>query len=357
MNWKQTNEYGLGRDVLPAHIARPLVAVSDRLGARPFMEYSQSYCVYNWKRRDPSAEITVDNLDLIRTQFGGPSERGFVAVHVAMVNESRHMVTHARKILDAVEKDDRQQFNQSLLAMRQAYDRAHDIFLTMWQESKPEDYNEFRTFIMGTKSQPMFPKGVRYLGVGDDSLERHYRGESGANDNMIPLSDNLLQLFESFPENPLTECLRDFRSYRPQHHRDYLEAVQMEAQRVGVRAYAEADTESLLCYAGLLDTNRAIRQTHWDMVKGYILNFSKHPRATGGTPIVSYLPNQLGQVLKVMDECLDKVQDLKASGKALSLDGDLLFKQLLDSSYKQTDRLRKEIDLLGKKFGRQAVES
>ena len=61
---------------------------------------------------------------------------------------------------------------------------------TMWKESLPEDYDNFRTFIMGTKNQPMFPKGVIYEGVSDEPY--FLRGESGANDNIIPTLDNLL---------------------------------------------------------------------------------------------------------------------------------------------------------------------
>ena len=37
----------------------------------------------------------------------------------------------------------------------------------------------------------------------------------GANDNIIPLSDNLFEIVKEFPKNPLTEQLRAFRQYRP----------------------------------------------------------------------------------------------------------------------------------------------
>jgi indoleamine 2,3-dioxygenase len=39
---------------------------------------------------------------------------------------------------------------------------------TMWDHSQPVDYNSFRTFIMGTKNQPMFPNGVIYEGVSSE---------------------------------------------------------------------------------------------------------------------------------------------------------------------------------------------
>jgi indoleamine 2,3-dioxygenase len=54
----------------------------------------------------------------------------------------------------------------------------------MWNKSKPGSYTSFRTFIFGIQNQSMFPKGVVYEGVRDDPME--FRGESGANDSMVP---------------------------------------------------------------------------------------------------------------------------------------------------------------------------
>lgn len=53
----------------------------------------------------------------------------------------------------------------------------------MWANSKPGDYIDFRTFIMGITSQSMFPNGVIYEGVSETPLS--FRGESGANDSMV----------------------------------------------------------------------------------------------------------------------------------------------------------------------------
>lgn len=66
----------------------------------------------------------------------------------------------------------------------------------MWGRSQSGQYKEFRTFIMGTKNQPMFPEGVIYEGVSDKPT--FYRGESGANDSIVPTCDNLLQLTSVF---------------------------------------------------------------------------------------------------------------------------------------------------------------
>lgn len=167
-----------------------------------------------------------------------------------------------------------------------------------------------RTFIMGTRAQPMFPNGVIYEGVSDEPFQM--RGESGANDSMVPLGDNLLELTGNMPVNPLTEVLRDFRTYRPRNHQQFLTYVQQRASAVGIREFAMGDSTSAALYLANLDQIRAFRHRHvgfelcspltpqWNFTKHYILKRTKHPVATGGSPIVTWLPNQLDAVLQQM---------------------------------------------------------
>lgn len=118
----------------------------------------------------------------------------------------------------------------------------------MWDKSKPREYTSFRTFIFGITGQSMFPNGVVYEGVSPEPVS--FRGESGANDSMIPLCDNLLQIL--MPDTPLTGILNDFRSYRPGNHRQFLEWVKKEAAATGVREYAMHDVTSAGQPSGLL---------------------------------------------------------------------------------------------------------
>lgn len=238
--YRKKGEYGLGRETLPRNLAVPLSIVSAKIGAKPFMEYAQSYSLYNYHLVDNNKGIRYDNLELIRQFSGMPSEHGFILVHVAMVAHSGSQIKHTVQALQAVAKDDRAVFNQEmrgLLSTLQAINRTMD---TMWGHSAPEDYQKFRTFIMGTKSQPMFPNGVVYEGVSDAAT--FYRGESGANDSIIPSADNFLQL--AIPSNPLTEILRDFRTYRPSNHNQWLEWLEKEATMLNVRNYALKSSSS-----------------------------------------------------------------------------------------------------------------
>lgn len=306
LNLLRQGSYGMGRQTLPRNIAMPLATVARKLNMKPFMEYALSYALYNWKRKEPTKPIQYDNLELIRTFTGSLNEAGFILVHVAMVANTTHLVRATLSALDACEKKDRRLFNAAIHKFQLAMRAINQEMETMWRRSDPDDYKNFRTFIMGTKNQPMFPNGVIYEGVSPEPL--FFRGESGANDSIIPTADNLFQIYDRMPENPLTSILRDFRSYRPRPHGRWLEMVHRKAQAFRVRAYALQERESALLMLECLDEVRDFRQRHWNFAKEYIIKHSNHPVATGGSPIVTWLPNQLSTLLDLMNEVVQVIR-------------------------------------------------
>ena len=292
-SYLETKRYGTGKDKLPPNIAIPLCQIADKLGIFPFMEYAHSYALYNWKRIDKSKGITLDNLELIRSFEGSESEKGFILVHVSMVSHTRNLVKAVNENLRAAEQHQTPDIKSITTVMQDI----NQEMAKMWKASNPCDYQSFRTFIMGIKNQPMFPNGVIYEGVSDEP--RYYRGESGANDSIIPTLDNLLQI--KMPENPMTAILEDFRKYRPAAHREWLQQVSERSEKVDFFNYCRelGLKEDLVA---LLKQVQDFRQRHWNFVKEYILKYSKHPMATGGSPIATWLSNQLLTVLDLIIE-------------------------------------------------------
>ena len=223
-------------------------------GFQPFMEYAGSYALFNYRLADPSLGLQYSNLRLIRAFEHGlepsSSEAGFVLVHVDMVQHSGPLVSACLSMLSASSIEDRPSFNDGLSQLTLALKKINSVMEHMWAKSKPGDYNSFRTFIFGITSQSMFPHGVVYEGVSDEPMS--FRGESGANDSMIPLCDNLLQI--EMPDTPLTEILTDFRKYRPGNHREFLEWVRERAKDVAIARFARGDNES----AGECKTSKPI---------------------------------------------------------------------------------------------------
>jgi indoleamine 2,3-dioxygenase len=63
---RSKGHYGRGRSVLCKSLAVPLMIIAEKIQAKPFMEYAQSYALYNYQRIDKSKPLEYDNLELIR---------------------------------------------------------------------------------------------------------------------------------------------------------------------------------------------------------------------------------------------------------------------------------------------------
>ncbi|KAK4993136.1 hypothetical protein LTR50_000622 [Elasticomyces elasticus] len=324
--------YGLGRQMLPKNIALPIVRVAEIAGFKPFMEYAGSYALYNYRLADPSVGLDYSNLRLIRAFEHGldpqSSEAGFVLVHVNMVKHSGQLVSGSMAALDGCATSDRGAFDAGMVNVIDALIQVNRVMNKMWSKSKPGDYTSFRTFIFGITGQSMFPNGVVYEGVSEQPMS--FRGESGANDSMIPLCDNLLQI--DMPVTPLTDILTDFRAYRPGNHREFLEWVRDRSQAVGLKAYALQDPTSAALYLGALNQVRDFRWRHWCFTREYILKRTAHPTATGGSPIVTWLPNQLQAVLTQMLEVSGRCGENAGVG------------EIVDLVRSQQETLKKEVE-------------
>ncbi|KAJ7201430.1 indoleamine 2,3-dioxygenase gamma type [Mycena pura] len=324
--------YGLGRQVLPKNISVPISRCAEIAGFKPFMEYAGSYALYNYRLADPTQGLEYSNLRLIRAFEHGldptSSEAGFVLVHVDMVRNSGPLIAGVVSALNACAANDRPVFIDSLEEIVRAMTVVNSVMENMWGKSKANDYTSFRTFIFGITSQSMFPNGVIYEGVSDIPLS--FRGESGANDSMIPLCDNFCQI--SMPSTPLTEILKDFRAYRPGNHREFLEYVNTRSRSIGLKAYALEERDSASAYLRILNQVRDFRWRHWCFTREYILKKTAHPTATGGSPIVTWLPNQL---IAVMDEMVSVWE-----GADRELDG---CEDLMERTTVQRETLMKEV--------------
>lgn len=102
---------------------------------------------------------------------------------------------------------------------------------------------------------------------------------------MIPLMDNLLEI--EMPATPLTDILKDFRSYRPGNHREFLEWVQQSAQDLRLKEFAFQSHASAQLHLAILDQVREFRWRHWCFTREYVLKQTRYGRATGGSPIVT----------------------------------------------------------------------
>lgn len=173
----------------------------------------------------------------------------------------------------------------------------------------------------------MFPEGVMYEGVSDEPMM--FRGESGANDSLVPLGDNVLELTAHMPNNDLTKTLRDFRRYRPQSQRHYLAGLELRATQAGVRNFAleGGNAEAKALYILLVDQIREFRSRHWRFTQEYIIKRTNYDIATGGSPILQYLPHNLRVVLQVLTQSYETLTPAEARTLASTEQGAKLLEE------------------------------
>jgi len=76
------------------------------------------------------------------------------------------------------------------------------------------------------------------------------------------------------------------------------------------------------------------RNGHWQFVQKYIMANTKYAKATGGTPITSWLPNQIKAVLNQMQDVMNVMDQLNQKGDETSI-------AIYDSIHKSIEHKRK----------------
>ena len=204
-NYLETKKYGKAHNVLPAQIAEPFVIVSEKLDVFPFIDYHYAYSLGNYVKIDDTKGFEWENLAMAAKFSGMDDERGFIMLHVDINQHSPELIG---SIFDYLESSDSTGVNNSLKKCLSAMKKINERRQIMWQASRWKHYNDFRVFIMGIKgNEEIFGNGVIYEGVSDKPVQ--YRGQTGAQDNIIPTADIFTGVINYYPSNDLTKYLLD----------------------------------------------------------------------------------------------------------------------------------------------------
>ena len=266
---------------------------------------------------------------------GMDDERGFIMLHVDINQHSPQLVG---SILEFLKSKDNHGVNQSLKNCLSSMKSINERRQIMWQASRWKHYNDFRVFIMGIKgNDEIFGDGVIYEGVSEEPVQ--YRGQTGAQDNIIPTADIFTGVIDYYPSNDLTKYLLDLRSYRPKCIQNFLSDLkdEMKENRLFNSIKKSENEEGLCLLIQILDEIYYFRNGHWQFVQKYIMANTKYAKATGGTPIISWIPNQITAVLNYMSDVLELIPD-----NSSFLDKALFTQQLS----KKISLLEKQLQLL-----------
>ena len=299
--------YGVARNSIPENLAAPLQVLAEKNNTFPWLDYAHGYGLNNAVLKEKEMDPTkYDSYHTVRTFNGNKSEEGFINVHVAMVAQSGKLLHYQQECLENIAKDERILFNQNLQNHFLIFQSILATLQTMWKASKSSEYLTFRTFIMGQiGNTECYPTETITFQGKEESKVMAFRGETGAQDSIIPSVDSFLNL--EYPRNQLTEYLYDLRKYRPKDHQAYINFVKKSSRELNFKNYCLQDVESCIFLLKNLNCLRIFRKKHWNLTKKYIIENTRHPVATGGTPITTWLPNQLGATLEYMEDVIHHV--------------------------------------------------
>ncbi|KAJ2775511.1 hypothetical protein IWQ57_000416 [Coemansia nantahalensis] len=258
IQFRLARNYGLARHVLPANIAVPLETIARRLGQKPFLEHS-TFTLYNYRRRDASKPVALDNLEPIRQFSGCDKEHNFVAGQVAAASHTGAVVDAALAILRSAQQGSRSDFNAALRRYAEAMGQVNGILAQTLRGCG--EYASFRTFLSGSRAQSMFCSGVLFESAGQVSAHA-YLGAAQSSSPVASLSTHLFQLSELSPRGSL-RCADGVDRLRAPNHQSFLAHVASQARAVPVHTFALRDAESSAAYIQALGQVLAYRHRQW----------------------------------------------------------------------------------------------
>lgn len=272
----------------------PLVDVSKKIGACPWLDYFYAYGPGNYVKLFSHGGLHWSNLDMACKFHGSNDEVGFMMIHV-YINELSPLLV--KTVMDYGNFKN----NESLLLCCKILREMNERRKEMWTASRYERYNDFRIFIMGIQGNTeIFPNGLIYENCFDNEPQ-YFRGQTGAQDSIIPMIDIFTGIVDYYPDNQLTKYLLDLRTYRPKCIQDFFKDLREYysdyKNKIFTQMVSNDNIEGLIYLLKIVDEVYLFRNGHWQFVQKYIMSNTKYSMATGGTPITSWLINQIEAVL------------------------------------------------------------
>ncbi len=278
---------------LPANLARPMVAIADRLGQAPLLPYS-AYVLDNWARIDKLGPIDLDNIYMVQNFAGGDDENWFVLVHVAIEAEAGVLLDNAARLVAISQGGDRAEATQLLREMNEAWERMYAHFARMPERCDPYVYfHRVRPYIHGWANNPALDGGLIYEGVEKfGGKPQAFRGQTGSQSSIVPSMDALFGVRHS--DDPLKSFLDELHAYRPVQHRRFIEDLAANS-RLREFVSESDDAELREAFNACLDQSTRFRTRHLEYAASYInkqagsIPGNDPDVGTGGTPFMRYL--------------------------------------------------------------------
>ena len=267
---------------LPPPVARPLVALSRRLGRPPILSHA-SLAMHNWRRLDPEGSIVVENLANLVGTHGSTDETWFLTIAVAIEACGGEEPARILRTLLAADEGDAAVVAAELERLAGTIEA-----ITVLTERTREgcDPHVFYRRVRPPFSGWLEP-GVIYEGT-ELAEPLVLAGGSAAQSPLIQCFDAALSVEQ--PEAARGPHL-DMRRYMDPRHRRFVAAVE-ESGAIRRFASATGDTAVRNAYDAALSALGELRRVHMAIVNDYIVRQADPgaaARGTGGTDFRRFL--------------------------------------------------------------------
>jgi len=149
-----------------------------------------------------------------------------------------------------------------------------------------------------------------------------------------------------YPQNQLTDYLIDLREYRPKCIQKFFKelARNINAKPLIKRLITEDNQDGMIELLRVYEEIYLFRNGHWQFVQKYIMANTKYAKATGGTPIISWLPNQMKAVMNEMKNVIKLIGNNKLHDASAEL-----YIEVKNNIDRKVDLLNHQLELINKK--------
>lgn len=262
---------------LPAAIAVPLVYLSEQVHRPPMLSYA-NMVLNNWKRIDTSADLSLENIELLQTFTHLYDEQWFIMVHIAIEARAGELLQALVNALDAVKVDDAQTVLSNLRLIREGLVEVVKIFHRMPEHCDPDRYYQYVRLPLFGLTDVVFD-GVQKF----KDQPQTFMGGSGAQSTIIPAV--LAALGVKHQQSHLTHYLSAIRSYMPPQHTQFVDNLTTD----DLRDYCKHHLHLQDAYNHCLRQVMTFRRAHFYYARTYIFEKATEPVGTGGTAFMEFL--------------------------------------------------------------------
>jgi tryptophanyl-tRNA synthetase len=310
-----SNGLANGLPILPKCLAVPFHTISQRLGLPAVMTHA---CVdlWNWRLKDKSRPIELENLETNGSLTGTQSESAFFLVMTEIEALGSEIISDLTRIPSLIAENDAKNINLVMSKFTIVIGKITNTLSKIYEGCKPEIfYNVLRKYLNGWGSGNI-KDGLIFEGVSDVPVK--YNGGSAAQSSLIQLFDIIFNVKHT--SKMTEEFLNKMRFYMPKEHRDLLLELEKDMAVSQLDAYVlKSEDETLIkLYNECIKCLELFRSRHIGIVHAYVVKMmpktNGNALGTGGTELHGFLNKCKEETtIKKLPSCVDEVKEEPSS--------------------------------------------